>query len=97
MRCTFFSQIAPDQRSNSFILENIPNKLFSIPAKDETPKNYSIFDPAKTYSISDTAEVQNRKQSQTGGLARLLVLKVNARVIITTIIHLLDRLSNEQI
>ena len=41
-----------------FILENIPKKLFPIPAHDEIKKKYSIFDAAKNYSISDTAEVK---------------------------------------
>ena len=41
-----------------FILENIPKKLFPIPAQDEIKKKYSIFDAAKNYSISDTAEVK---------------------------------------
>lgn len=59
-----------------------------MPSKDEVLKNCNA---------SDMSEVQNRKQSETGGLAILLKLKVNARVIITTNIDNADRLINEQI
>ena len=84
----FFPENAPAQTHNSFILKNIPSKLFSKPAKNEIPKNCSI---------SDISEVQNRKQSETGGLVTLVELKVKARVIITPNTDISDRLINGQI
>ena len=41
-------------------------------------------------------EAQNRKHSGTGGLAFLLELKFNARVMLTTNINIEGRLINEQ-
>ena len=41
-------------------------------------------------------EAQNRKQSETGGLASLLELKVNFRVMLTANINIEDRLINKQ-
>ena len=68
-------------------MKHIPGQLITIPAKDEVPKNSKI---------SDIKESHNRKQSETGGLASLLELKVNARVMLTTNINIEDRLINGQ-
>lgn len=43
------------------------------------------------------SEVQNQKQPEPSGLATLLKLKVNARVIITTNIDVSDRLIKSKI
>ena len=84
----FFPENAPAQTHNSFILKNIPSKLFSKPAKNEIPKNCSI---------SDISEVQNRKKSETSGLVTLVEWKVKARVIITPNTDISDRLINGEI
>ena len=68
-------------------LKHIPGQLIAIPGKDQIPKNSKI---------SDIREVQNRKKSETGGLALLLELKVNARVMLTANIKIEDRLINGQ-
>ena len=68
-------------------MKQIPRQLIAIPAKDEVPKNSKI---------SDIREAQNRKQSETGGLASLIELKVNARVMLTTNINIEDWLINGQ-
>ena len=68
-------------------MKHIPGQLITIPAKDEVTKNSKI---------SDIKEAQNRKQSETGGLASLLELKVNATVMLTTNINIEDRLINGQ-
>ena len=47
--------------------------------------------------MSDVMQAQNQKQSNTGGLAMLLKVKVNARVIITININLSDKLTNGQV
>lgn len=66
----------PAQRHYSFMLKNIQNKLFSIAVKDKFPKFCSIL---------DISEVQNWKKSDTGSIATLLELKVNAEVMTTKI------------
>ena len=80
-----FAENAPVKRHNDNQLRHIPGQLIIIPAKDEVPKNFKI---------SDIREAQNRKQSETGGLASLLELKVNARAMLTTNINIKDRLIN---
>ena len=82
-----FAENCPIKRHNDNQLKHIPGQLITIPAKDEVPK-YS--------KISDTREAQNRKQSETGGLASLLELKANVRVMLTTNINIEDRLINGQ-
>ena len=81
-----FAENAIAKKNNNNLLMQLARRLISIPSKGEVPKNCNAF---------DTSEVQNRKQSETGGLAILLKLKVNARVIITTNIDNADRLINE--
>ena len=68
-------------------MKHIPGKLITIPAKDEVSKNSKI---------SNVTEAQNRKTSETGGLASILELKINARVMLTTNINSEDRLINGQ-
>ena len=80
-----FAENAPVKRQNDNQLKHIPGQLIAITAKDEVPKNSKI---------SDIREAQNQKQCETGGLASLLELKVNARVMLTTNINIEDRLIN---
>ena len=82
-----FAENAPVKRHNDNQLKHILGQLVTIPAKDEVPKNSKI---------SDIKEAQNRKQSETGGVASLLELKVNARVMLTTNINIKDRLIREK-
>ena len=46
--------------------------------------------------MSDVREAQNRKMSDTGGLASLVELKINARVMLTTNINIDVLLINGQ-
>ena len=82
-----FVENAPVKRHNDNKLKHIQGQLITILAKDEVLKNSKI---------SDITEVQNRKQSVSGGLAPLLKRKVNARVMLTTNINIEDQLINEQ-
>ena len=49
-------------------MKQIPGELVKIQAKNQLPKNCDI---------SDAKEAQKRKQSETGGLAYSLKLKIN--------------------
>ena len=82
-----FEENVAVKRHNDNQLKHITGQLITLPAKDEVPKNSKI---------SDIREAQNRKQSETDGLASLIELKVNARVMLTTNINIEDRLINEQ-
>ena len=63
------------------MLESIDNQVYYIKAIDDLPKNVSI---------QKINEVLNRNQSETGGLAGILKIKINARVILTVNIDLQD-------
>ena len=64
------------------------NVLYNILSVDEIPKNVSQ---------AQINRVLNKNQSETGGLATTLMLKVNARVMLTSNIDIEDRLINGQI
>ena len=83
-----FAENKPCQEHNEKMLCSNQNSLYSISAIDDLPKNVS----------KDVIEkVLNRNQSQTGGLSRMLEIKVNARVMLTVNIDIADRLINGQI
>ena len=86
MFCIFLQKM-PQLKDNDNRLKYIPGKLITIPTKDEAPKNSKI---------SYIREAQNRKMSETGDLASILELKINARIMLTTNINIEDRLINGQ-
>ena len=76
------------QKDNLKILYSFEGNIFTIPAKDQFPKSISR---------QKIAEVLNRNQSETGGLAGVLNIKLNARIMLTVKIDLQDRLVNGQL
>ena len=60
-----FAENALVKKHNDNRLKHLPGKITKIPAKDEVPKNSKI---------SDVRKAQNRKVSETGGLASMLEL-----------------------
>ena len=83
-----WAENAPVHLHNEKMLESLTEPLHRINALDVLPKYVSA-------SLIDKA--LNRSQSQTGGLAGKLSIKVGARVMITSNIDVADRLSNGQI
>ena len=83
-----WAENAPVNQHNALMLNNVDNALFSLNAIDIFPKNVQA---------SVIAKALNRSQMETGGLARLLELKVEARVMLTSNIDVADKLSNGQI
>ena len=83
-----YAENNPANIYNERMLNSLPGRLITIPAKDAIPK---------ICSMKDALEAQNRKQSNTDGLAVLLKVTVNARVMVTTNADLSDRLINGQI
>ena len=84
-----FAENKPCQEHNNNMLTSNNNVLQSIPAIDLLPKNVSK---------QVIEKVLNCNQSETGGLARMLQIKVNARIMLLTVnIDIADRLINGQI
>ena len=83
-----FEENAPVTRHNNNQLKQIQGDLVKIQAKDKLPKNCDI---------SDAKQAQKWKQSETGGLAYSLELKINVRVMLTANINTEDWLINGQI
>ena len=81
-----FAENAPAHKHNLAKLEALDSPLRNILSINQTPKNVS---PQKI------EEVLNLNQSNTGGLAQLFHVKVNARV--TMNIDVKDRLVNKQL
>ena len=80
-----FAENRPARVHDQTMLDNLSNPLISTYAEDEIRKNCSNV---------DIAELRNRNQSETGGIALLLHLKIDARVMITANIDTPDRLIN---
>ena len=83
-----FAENAPVIAHNERKLNDIDHPLFTINAIDEILR----YTP-----ISLVTDALNRKQNETGGVARVLKLKVNAKIMITANIDIDDRLINGQI
>ena len=83
-----FAEKAPANIHNVNLLNSINSEMYSITAIDSIPKSVAL---------SKIEKVLNRCQSETGGLAGTLELKVNARVILTVNVDLEDRLVNGQL
>ena len=72
---------------NQSMLDQIEGASILINAIDELPKNVS-------HKLIELA--QNRKQTETGGLANKLTLKMGAKVMLTVNIDISDKLINGQ-
>ena len=83
-----FAENKPAQCHNDDMLNHLCHSLLEVAAIDEMPQNISQSDISKAF---------NRKQSETGGLARILRLKLEARVMLTCNIDIEDRLINGKI
>ena len=83
-----FAENKPAHSHNLDMLTRNESIQNCIPTIDELPKN------VQTTVIN---KALNRNQSETGGLAGLLNIKVNARLMLTVNIDIADRLINGQI
>ena len=83
-----YAENTPVLEHNERRLDCLETPLFTIHAIDEIPRNVSA-------SLVNAA--LERKQSETGGLARILKLKIGAKVMLTSNIDIEDRLINGQI
>ena len=85
-----FTEYASAKRHNLEMLYSVEGNIFTIPAtaKDQFPKSIPC---------QKIIEVLNCSQSETGSLAGVLDIKLNARVMLTVNIDLQDRLVNGQL
>ena len=80
-----FVEYASAKRHNLEILQSIQRNVFTIPTKDQFPKNISR---------QKIIEVLNRNQSGTWGLEGVLDIKLKAIVMLTVNTDFQDRLVN---
>ena len=71
-----FAENYPTVAHNEKILDTLPGELHRVNAIDSIP------DDCK-YPLPCIVSAQNRKQTDTGGLAKCLELKVGAKVMVT--------------
>ena len=67
------------RKRNEAVLNNLPGELHTIKANDKIP------DTCK-YPLTLIQATQNQKQTNAGGLAKLLKLKIGAKVMLTILI-----------
>ena len=84
-----YAEDEPAVKRNEAVLNDLPGELYTIEADDKVPDNCK-------YPLAMIEAAQNQKQTNTGGLAKLLKLKVRAKVMLTVNIGIQDRLINGQ-
>ena len=79
----------PAMKKNETVLNELPGERYTTEANDKLPDNYK-------YPLALIQAAQNQKQKNTGGLAKMLKLKIGAKVMVTVNIDIQDRLINGQ-
>ena len=74
---------------NEAVLNYLPGELYTVDADDTVPDKFK-------YPLAMIEAAQNQKQTNTGGLAKLLELKIGAKVMLTVNVDIQDRLINGQ-
>ena len=76
-------------KRNEAVLTELPGELYTIEANVKIPDNCK-------YPLALIQAAQNQKQTNTGGLPKLLKLKIGAKLMLTVNIDIQDRLTNGQ-
>ena len=84
-----YAENEPAIGRNEAVLNNLPGGLCTIEADHKIPDNFK-------YPLAMIPAAQNQKQTNTGGLAKLLKLKIGANVMLTVNEDIQDRLINGQ-
>ena len=84
-----FAENEPAMKRNKAVLNKLSGKTYTIEANYKIPEN-------RKYTLGLKIVAQNQKQTNTGGLAMLLKLKIGAKVMLTVNIDIQDRLINDQ-
>ena len=66
----------PAMKRNQAVLNDLPGELYTIKANEKIPDNIK-------YPLVLIQAVQNQKQTNRGGLAKLLKLKISVKVMLT--------------
>ena len=84
-----YAENEPAIKRNEAVLNELPCELYTKDANDKISFNCK-------YSLTLIQDVQNQKQTNTGGLAKFLQLKIDAKVMLKVNIDIQDRLINGQ-
>ena len=84
-----YAENKPAMKRNDAVLNDLPGELYTIEAHDKIPDNYK-------YPLATIQAAQNRKQTNIRGLAKLLKLKIGAKVMLTVNLDIQYRLINGQ-
>ena len=74
-------------KRNEALLNDLPGELYTVEADDKVPDNCK-------YPLAMIEASQNQKQTNTGGLTKLLKLKIGARVTLIVNVDIQHRLTN---
>ena len=83
-----YAENEPAMKRND-VLNDVPGELYTIEADDKIPDNCK-------YTLTTIHAIQDQKQTNIGGLARLVKLKIGAKVMLTVNLDIQDRLINGQ-
>ena len=84
-----YAENEPAMERNEAVLNDLPGELYIVEADDKVPDNCK-------YPLAMIEAAQNQKQTNTGGLVKLLRLKIGAKVMLTDNVDIQDRLINHQ-
>ena len=84
-----FAENEPAMKRNEAVLNKLPGEIYTIEANDKITDN-------RKYTLALKQVAQNQKQTNTGGLAMLLKLKIGAKVMLAVNIDIPYRLINDQ-
>ena len=76
-------------KRNDVVLNDLPCELYTVEADDKIPDNCK-------YPLATIQVAHDQKQTNTGGLAKLLKLKIGAKVMLTVNLDIQDHLINGQ-
>ena len=74
---------------NEAVLNDLPGELYTVEADDKVPDNCK-------YPLAIIEAAQNQTQTNTGSSAKLLKLKIGAKVMLTVNVDIQDSLINGQ-
>ena len=77
-------------KRNEVVLNELPGELYIMEVNDKIPDNCK-------YPLTLIQAAQNQKQTNTAGLAKLVKLKIGAKMMLTVNIDMQDCLINGQI